>query len=125
MSLASKKKSCMHFYQNAVRLLDSFSSYEHKTAVSSNRLYLLADSVFAEINFFYGTVIGGFVDISQYVPSINELYSKGRGEEWRGVLMKKMDSHPTFRLYNGLHIPNSLLYHYYQFKYKIARFIKH
>lgn len=124
MSLASTKKNCLHFYKNAVRMFDVFEEFCKYQTVSHNRIELLSDSINTEISFFFGTVIGGFKDISQYTQYIEELYSKGQSSNWQEVLVRKMNSHPWFSLYNRFHIPNNIIYYYRSAKSKIARLIK-
>ena len=111
MSEASIKKNCLHFYQNALQMLNVFSSYEKKGQLSMNRICLLADSVFTEVYYFFGTAIGGVKDNKQFVQSINELYNKSNICEWNDVLRKKFFLNRYFLLYKKYHCPNIIIYY--------------
>lgn len=111
MSEVSIKKNCLHFYENAIRMLDVFSLFNNKDLLSNNRLKLLADSVYIEVYYFFGAVIGGAKNNAQYKKYINDLLLRCSDVEWKGILEKKINSNRYFKFYKNYHCPNIVIYY--------------
>jgi glycosyltransferase involved in cell wall biosynthesis len=116
MSAASIKKNCLHFYKNAQRMLDIFESYSEKQSISDNKLKLLADSVYIQVYYFFGVVIGGERNNIEYIPYINELIGKCSSAAWRNTIAERLNSNKFYVLFKKYHFPNRLIFLLRHFK---------
>lgn len=116
MSETSIKKNRLHFYKNAQRMLDIFESYSEKQSISDNKLKLLADSVYIQVYYFFGVVIGGERNNKENIPHINELIGKCSSAAWRNTIAERLNSNIFYVLFKNYHFPNRLIYILRHFK---------
>lgn len=101
VSLASMKKSYMHFYENANRMIDDYLTVE--SGLSENRARVLELSIYACYKYFALTVLCNLSYQKQKIKLIKKLLNKmqysSRGFQTELVIVKEIRPYRLWRKY--------------------------